>query len=136
MSLTSVDVPLFEGLEVPRILHEDSPRAGLRHPVQSHMAADRSQPGLKDAKRRVLRLVANFGPQVPGTVLNEVYPEYARKNGWKRLAYDSPRKRAGELAVEKFLTRDLRDSAGNHRPEGLYSLTPKGIAALAAERSL
>lgn len=120
----------------PMIYGNDSPRAGKDHPVQSQMAADRSQPGLNEARRRILRLVAEFGPQIPGTRLNEEYPGYAARNGWKRLAYDSPRKRAGELAADGLLRKDLRDAAGNHRPEGLYTLTDKGIAALAKEKNL
>jgi hypothetical protein len=118
------------------LFDNDVPRARRTDPAQSQLAADRSQPGLNEARRRILRLVAEFGPQIPGTRLNEEYPGYAARNGWKRLASDSPRKRAGELAADGLLRKDLRDAAGNHRPEGLYTLTDKGIAALAKEKNL
>jgi len=114
----------------PMLWDDDTPRARSTDPATSHLAADVSQAGLKEAKLRVLELVRVHQP-VAGSHLNEIYRVEAPRCGWKPLAYDSPRKRASELAADGYLEIvDRSTSDGNHLPEAIYGLTEKGRAVL------
>lgn len=108
----------------------DSPRARKTDPVQSHMAADRSQHTLHATKRAVLLLVVQEG-ELAGSEINDLYRARRDRNGWGPVAYDTPRKRAGELADDGFLSARYQTSEGNHLPEAVYSITDKGRKALA-----
>lgn len=124
MTLTDPSLP-------PTLWDDDAPRARATDPAQSHIAADVSQAGLKDAKARVLQLVRDHAP-VAGSHLNDLYRLAASRLNWKPLAYDSPRKRAGELATEGYLAVvRVGIAEGNHLPEAIYGLTDKGREALA-----
>jgi hypothetical protein len=115
----------------PMILPDDSARTRKTDPLTSHAAADISQRGLRDAKRRVLQLVEVHAP-VTGSELNDMYRLSADRRGWRRLAWDSPRKRASELASDGFLeVVGTRIAAGNNVPESAYGITDKGRKAIA-----
>lgn len=129
MSMTMVDVPLFEGLDVPQILPDDSARAGRNDPIQSHMAADRSAKALSIVRQRVLRLVAYHGPRVSGNTLNELYAQKTQSTGWDVVHFDSPRKRAGDLARIGLLKAE-RTIDGRAISEAVYTITDKGLEAI------
>lgn len=119
----------------PPLFDEDvftgsGPRAGKDDPIQSHMAADRSQKTLRIVKVRVLHLLAYRSRSLNGNDLNELYRDTAKANGWERVHFDSPRKRAGELARDGYLTATRTDANGNDLDEALYSITDKGLEAL------
>lgn len=99
---------------------DDSPRARRDDPVTSHRAADRSQATRAGIRRAVLIIVNAFGPTT-GTGINEAY----RRSGFERAHFDSPRKRAGELAADGYLTADRANGV-----EAVYHLTDAGRAAL------
>jgi hypothetical protein len=124
MSIDTLPPALWD--DTPQIFPDDSPRARLTDPIQSHMAADRSQKGLSELRQRVLHVIAYRGRRINGNDLNDLFAETARNNGWKRVHPDSPRKRAGELAVDGYLLREATDDD----PAGLYSITAKGLEAL------
>jgi len=112
----------------PLFVDDDIPRARLSDPVTSHIAADATQTALKEAKVRVLHLVQLHQP-VAGSQLNELYRLTASRLNWKPLAFDSPRKRAGELAAEGYIeVAEYAIASGNHLPESIYVLTEKGAA--------
>lgn len=114
----------------PALWDEDIPRTRRSDPDTSHIAADVSQLGLKEAKLRVLELVARHQP-VAGSHLNDLYRLEGSRLDWKPLAYDSPRKRAGELADDGFLDVVERSTSdGNHLPEAIYGITEKGRSVL------
>lgn len=129
VSTAMVDVPLFEGLEVPQILPDDSARARRSDPVQSHMAADRSAKALPLVRQRVLRLVAFHGPRVSGNTLNELYVQKSLSTGWDVVHFDSPRKRAGDLARIGLLKAE-RNIDGRTLSEAVYTITDKGMEAI------
>lgn len=122
--------PDFE-LEPPQIIVEgDSPRVRRSDPLTSHFAADKSAHGLHESKHRVLQLV-RIHEAICGSDLNDQYKVMADRLNWKRLAWDSPRKRAGELAEDGYLqVVGERLSEGNHALESVYALTDKGREAL------
>lgn len=110
----------------PMFVDGDSPRARRTDPPTSHIAADATHAGMKEAKRRVLQLVARQGA-MSGTQLNEAYRVHGPSAGWKPLAWDTPRKRASELASDGYLeVSEYAIAAGNHLPEAIYVLTVKG----------
>ncbi len=126
--MTSTLTPMFE---VEELLAGSGPRARATDKVTSHIAADASQVHLQEAKRRILELVAVHQPIV-GTELNELYRLASARMNWRRLAFDSPRKRAGELAADGFLDdSETRIADGNYLPESVYRITEKGREALA-----
>lgn len=84
----------------PQILPDDSPRVRRADPITSHLAADRSQHSIPAVKDAVLSLLHEEGA-LPGSELNRLYQLRAERRGWPLpLHFDSPRKRAGELAVD------------------------------------
>lgn len=124
------DSPIFE-LEPPQIIMlGDSPRARKSDPVTSHIAADASAVHLHETKQRVLQIVDTHGSLV-GSEINEQYQLMAARMNWRRVAWDTPRKRAGELAEDGFLDgSETRTAEGNNLPESLYRLTDTGREAL------
>jgi hypothetical protein len=130
MTITEM-IPLWES-DVPQIVMlGDTARTRRSDPPTSHLAGDVSAHGLRDAKMRVLRLVSVHAP-VTGSELNDLYRLTADRVGWRRLAWDSPRKRASELARDGFLeVVGTQTAAGNNLPESAYGITSKGRTALA-----
>jgi len=79
----------------------------------------------------VLDLVSVHAP-VTGSTLNDLYRLSAERLNWRRLAWDSPRKRTAELARDGFLeVVGTQIAAGNNLPESAYGITDKGRTALA-----
>ena len=130
MTITEM-IPLWES-DVPQIVMlGDTARTRKTDPHTSHLAGDVSAHGLRDAKTRVLELVSVHAP-VTGSELNDLYRLTADRVGWRRLAWDSPRKRASELARDGFLeVVGAQTAAGNNLPESAYGITDKGRTALA-----
>lgn len=130
MSITE-SVPRFE-LEPPQIITEgDSPRVRSTDPLTSHFAADASASHLHETKHRVLQLINMHGSLV-GAEVNEQYNIMASRMNWRRVAWDTPRKRAHELLDEGFLeVAAVRTAQGNNSPERAMRLTDKGRQALA-----
>jgi DNA-binding PadR family transcriptional regulator len=123
--MTITDTPLFDlavGIEAPRARKADR--------VQSHLAADRSQRTMHATKRAVLTLVLQEG-ELPGKEINDLYHNRRDRHDWGTVAPDTPRKRAGELAEDGYLSARYETSEGNHLPEAFYSITDKGREALA-----
>ena len=114
----------------PPMFELDGPRSRGTDPVQSHLAEDRAKHGLTDLRYRVLHLVAFQGRPVGGNDLNELYAEAGRSNGWARVHFDSPRKRAGELAAAGYLDVYRHDAEGRHLPEAEYVISDKGLEVL------
>lgn len=124
--------PLFD---IPQIvMNGDHARVGRNDPVTSHIAADVSQRSIKQTKIAVLELVMQEGELV-GSEINDLYRLRASRHGWGRIAFDTPRKRAGELAEDGYLDIvDQRPAEGNHLPESTYAITAKGRAVVEATR--
>ena len=118
--------------DVDDLFSGSGPRVGRDAPIQSHMAADRSQRTMHATKRAVLELVLQEG-ELAGSELNHLYLVRASHHGWGKVAPDTPRKRAGELAQVGFLSIRTQTSAGNHLPEAVYSITAKGREVLQTE---
>lgn len=98
----SADLTLFGGLTIPS-LHSstlgDNPRARRGDPVTSHMAGDRSQSSVTAVKRELLVILRRRG-SLTGSEANTLYREAANASDGHLpvVAWDSPRKRLGELA--------------------------------------
>jgi DNA-binding HxlR family transcriptional regulator len=107
----------------PMVTAPDSPRTRCTDPAASHLAGDRSQRGLSDLRVAILWMLSDVGP-VTGVRANEVYGEWLREtDGLPGCAFDSPRKRLGELADDGFV--DV--VAHNHGTlEAVYALSPEG----------
>lgn len=118
-------------LQPPQIITEgDSPRVRRTDPLTSHFAADVSGRHLHETKMRVLQLVAMHGSLV-GSEVNEQYRLMASRMNWRRVAWDTPRKRSHELLDEGFLeVSEIRTAEGNNLPERSMRLTDKGREAI------
>lgn len=126
--MTDTLTPMFD---VEELLTGSGPRARKTDKLTSHIAADASQMHMKETKLHILRIVADCGSLV-GTQINELYRTYAARENWRRPAWDTPRKRAGELAIDGYLDdTETRIAEGNNLPESVYRLTDKGREALA-----
>lgn len=123
--MTITDTPLFD-----LAVGIDAPRARKSDRAQSHLAADRSQRTMHATKRAVLLLVLQE-VELPGNEINDLYRDRRDRYDWGPVAYDTPRKRAGELAEDGYLSARFQTSEGNHLPEAVYSITDKGREALA-----
>lgn len=84
------------------VMAGDTARARLGDPLSSHVAADRSQRTVAEVKAAVIALIRQEG-ELSGAELNDLYSLRAARNGWNECAWDSPRKRAGELAKDGAL---------------------------------
>jgi len=78
------------------------PRARLTDPISSHVAADESGKTRQAVADAVVHMLLQRGP-LTGRELNEGYTIAHLIYGWPTVAFDSPRKRAGELAREGFI---------------------------------
>lgn len=90
-------------------------------PGSSKVAANVATYSMPIVKRSVLDLLSN-NEALTGNTINEVY----RSEGYPKCAWDSPRKRAGELVRDGYLTNV---ASGAH--EALYVITDKGREAIA-----
>lgn len=86
----------------PPIVFDDTARTRRTDPLSSHVGADKSQRTIEQVKAAVVALVRQEG-ELSGAELNDLYSLRAARNGWDDCAWDSPRKRAGELAKEGVL---------------------------------
>ena len=129
MSNSSLQPVLFEDEQPPMIFPDDSPRVRLSDPITSHMAADSSVKTLSTVRLNVLRLVRERGPLV-GSELNAGYAESASLGRFERVGWDSPRKRAGELAGMGLLARREPRRGLNADLETEYELTILGLEML------
>jgi hypothetical protein len=87
----------------------DTARTRRNDRLTSHLAGDKSQVDMTRIEQAVLCLVAEQGNLV-GTQLNVLYSEQWLYRGWPQKAWDSPRKRSGEL-----LDAGLLAEAGTRR---------------------
>lgn len=87
------DVALFD---FELAVGDDAPRARRSDPVTSQRAADKSQTSIHESRAAVLSLVRQEGV-LTGSEANELYHLRYERNGWPKIAWDSPRKRLGDL---------------------------------------
>lgn len=80
----------------------DAARARRLDPLPSHVAADKSASTRGRVAEAVLFLVETYGAR-NGQELNDLYRKNQAGQGWPIVAFDSPRKRAGELAADDDL---------------------------------
>jgi hypothetical protein len=85
------------------IMDNDSPRARMSDPTESHAAADKSAETRREVRSAVIYLVGLWRGAT-GSQLNESYATGRSFYGWPDVHYDSPRKRAGELYADGLLT--------------------------------
>lgn len=109
----------------------DSARTGADDPFTSHLAGDVSAANLAVSMMHVLELVQAHGPLV-GSELNRRYRDEFNKTEW--VSWDSPRKRAGELADRGLLVRRPPRIGDGVTPETEYELTLVGLEALEMSR--
>ena len=109
-------------------LADDKARTRRDDNLNSHLAADRSAYTRKRLENRVLELVFETGPTV-GSELNQKYHDEWQRRGWKKAQFESPRKRAEELAKDGFLT------AIESEPETVYVMNLAGMARLSEVQS-
>ena len=120
--MTITDLP-------PLLFSDDWARTRATDPSTSHAAADQSQGGLSPLRLAVLRLIRN-NPGVIGSEINDLFHlAVARGLISKGAAWDSPRKRAGELAP---LYVDVTGERVGHSntPEREFTINDRGLAAL------
>ena len=79
---------------------EDSPRARRNDALSSHVGGDRSAVQKQHVADAVYLLIAQEGA-LDGAEINRLYQLRKRRNKWPlNIHFDSPRKRAGELAAD------------------------------------
>lgn len=114
-------------MTVPAILPDDKARARLTDPLASHAAADQSAATIKHVADAVLWMIAHYGP-CTGRELNDHYRNSARGRGWPVVSYDSPRKRAAELADDGRLVAEVDGTRGHpavyHLPDVFELVEP------------
>lgn len=131
MTLTDTPLDIFDAVVdilrpgPPTILFDDSPRTRKTDPVTSHAAADQSQRMMHDTKVHVL-LVLSVHHELSGSDLNDMYRLATARHGWKKVAWDSPRKRAGELVKDGYLNIVGTREGTNGTLESVYALSEKG----------
>ena len=122
---------IFE-LDPPQIVMAgDSARTRKSDPLTSHIAGDVSSRHMHETKQRVLQIINTHGALV-GSEVNEQYVLMAARLNWRRVAWDTPRKRAHELLEDGFLeVESVRTAEGNNLPERAMQLTDAGREAIA-----
>jgi hypothetical protein len=80
----------------------DSPRVRMADPISSHLAADQSAASLPEVRTNIRALLKLHGPMT-GAQLNDLYALTSTGMDWSRVSYDSPRKRAAEMAADGLL---------------------------------
>lgn len=117
----------------PRLWDDDVPRTRRSDPLTSHLAGDKSQPTIAGTKLAVLFLVSQEGSLV-GTEINDLFRANYKKRGWKRVSYDSPRKRAGEMVEDGLLTVFATHIGLNGSPEREFAVSLTGLHMLAVSK--
>ena len=84
------------------VMAPDTARARRSDPLPSHVAADVSASTKQLVSERVFAIVATHGP-LNGNEINDLYMLTASRNDWDNVHFDTPRKRAGDLAADGFL---------------------------------
>lgn len=92
------------------IAYDDSPRTRELDPLTSHLAGDRSQTTVHDVREAVEHLFTHVDAAT-GSALNELYRAMREQHGWPEVHFDSPRKRAGELAADGVLAVENADAS-------------------------
>ncbi|WP_193510443.1 hypothetical protein [Cryobacterium sp. BB736] len=111
------------------VLNNDTARTRETDPVTSHIAADLSALTLNESRRNVLELIKTHGAST-GSEVNHNYHDRIVAGDWPPIHWDSPRRRAGELADAGFLARRGMRMGLYTSPETEYELTFQGLAAL------
>lgn len=91
-------------------------------PAASRVSATKASVTMPLVKRSVLDLLSN-NEALNGNNINELY----RSEGYPKCAWDTPRKRAGELLRDGYLT----NIAWHPSDEAVYAITDKGREAIA-----
>lgn len=99
----------------------DSPRARRADPLSSHVAADKSAETRGAVHQAVVELITKCGP-LNGREINDKYAAWRYESGWPVVAYDSPRKRAAELAGDRLVVLNPDDPRGTPHIYGLRGL--------------
>lgn len=107
------------------VIDGDKARTRRSDPAESHAAADRSQHTISALRLAVLALVREE-PISVGSALNEMYRARYERRGWPKCAWDSPRKRAGELADDGLLL-----IAGSRDGERTFIISSSGLDVIA-----
>jgi len=111
----------------------DTARTRRTDPITSHIAGDLSSANLHRTRLAVLQLVRQEGELI-GSELNDLYLLRSGRHGWRQVAWDTPRKRAGELFDEGFLASDVcRPAFDKGHPERVYTITAAGLALLGVD---
>lgn len=106
-------------------MNGDSARTRRNDRLTSHLAGDKSQIDIHEVEAAVLRIVAEQ-PGIVGTEVNQAYADAQKDRDWPDRAWDSPRKRAGELlAAGLFEDRGMRPGL-NNSPETILHLSAGG----------
>ena len=79
-----------------------SPAVRTTDPLSSHRAADTASRTRTRVADAVLWLLDRYGP-LTGQQINEKYRVRRIDQHWPRVAWDSPRKRSGEMAADGLL---------------------------------
>lgn len=90
--MTMTDTPLFD-----LAVGFDTPRARRSDPITSQRAADKSAETRSQVESAVMAIV-RLKKIVGGKEINRLYESLRAAGGWPQVAWDSPRKRAGDLA--------------------------------------
>lgn len=91
------DTPLFD-----LAVGFDTPRARRADPITSQRAADKSAETRSQVEAAVLFLLGR-GAVLTGKKINRLYEVQQVQRGWPEVAWDTPRKRAGDLARDGLL---------------------------------
>ena len=120
MTITNVMPEQVQTDFVSQAMALDGPGAMTRKTdnVMSHKAADRAAVNRRAVLEKVLYLVRSAGP-LTGAEINDAYARLQQQHptDLPRVAWDTPRKRAGELA-KADLIEYVTDGVRGH--EGIY----------------
>jgi len=123
VTLTAETPMLFSDLDFPRTRATDPPT--------SHAAADQSQAGITPLRLAVLRLI-RYNPGAIGSELNDLYQIEVSRDRAPMAAWDSPRKRAGELHDAHLVDVTGTRPGLTNKGERQSTINDCGLAALEA----
>jgi hypothetical protein len=109
---------LFDNLDVPLIASQfgdDTARAKKNGSKSSHHGADKSAAARQRVLDAVYQIVRDAGRPISGNDINAAYQSRKDREGWPAdIHFDTPRKRAGELAADGVLVITNPDDFRNH----------------------